>query len=143
MPAPNGITVGAIEFGVTNFEPASGLAAGGQAITINGSGFMAPLTVTIGGTLCPGTPVIVGGTQVTGLTVPPGFGTNLPIVVHSGDLPPQTLTQTFSYTAPKDNAPPKTDESGCQSGTGSTFPLVALMVAALLGATLTLRRREA
>jgi hypothetical protein len=143
MPAPNGITVGAIEFSVTSFDPASGLAAGGQALMITGSGFMAPFSVTIGGTPCLGTAVIAGGTQVMGLSVPPGFGTNLPIVVHSGDLPPQTLTQTFNYTAPKDNDPPKSDDGGCQSGTG-TLPLVALIVAALVaGLSLGKRRLKA
>jgi hypothetical protein len=142
MPAPNGITVGAIEFSVTSFDPASGLAAGGQALMITGSGFMAPFSVTIGGTPCLGTAVIAGGTQVMGLSVPPGFGTNLPIVVHSGDLPPQTLTQTFNYTAPKDNEPPKSDDGGCRSGTG-TLPLVALIVAALVaGLSLGKRRLE-
>ena len=56
------------------------------------------LTVTIGGVICPGVPVITGGTQVTGLLVPAGSGKNLPIVVTSGALAPQTLTQTFSYS---------------------------------------------
>jgi hypothetical protein len=143
MPAPVGVTVGAIQFNVTNFDPASALSAGGQALTITGSGFMAPFSVTIGGTACLGTAVIAGGTQVMGLSVPPGFGANLPIVVQSGDLPPQTLTQTFTYTAPKDNDPPKSDESGCQSGTG-TLPLVALIVAALVaGLSLGKRRLKA
>jgi hypothetical protein len=143
MPAPVGVTVGAIEFNVTNFDPSSALQAGTPPITITGSGFMAPFTVIIGGTVCPGTPAIAGGTQVTGLTVPPGVGANLPIVVHSGNLPPQTLTQTFTYTAPKDTSPPKADESGCRGGTG-TFPLAALIVVALLaGFTVALRRREA
>jgi hypothetical protein len=142
MPAPVGVAVGAIEFNVSGFNPASALSVGGQPITITGSGFMAPFSVTIGGTACLGTAVIAGGTQVMGLSVPPGFGTNLPIVVHSGDLPPQTLTQTFNYPAPKDNEPPKSDDGGCRSGTG-TLPLVALIVAALVaGLSLGKRRLE-
>src|SRR5690606_20792359 len=39
-PAPQGITVGAIEFRVDTFEPTTGLTAGGQPLTIQGSGFM-------------------------------------------------------------------------------------------------------
>jgi hypothetical protein len=140
MPAPNGITVGAIEFSVSNFDPASGLAAGGQALIISGSGFMAPFSATIGGTLCPGTAVIAGGTQVTGLTVPPGFGNTLPIIVQSGDLPPQTLTQTFTYTAPKDTGTPSSDDGGSCSAGASPAWAATLAVLGLL-AIPALRRR--
>src|SRR5690606_29473437 len=73
-PLPQGIIVGAIEFSVSSFTPASDLTSGGKPITINGTGFVSPLTVTIGGTLCPGTAVIAGGTTVTGLLVPAGTG---------------------------------------------------------------------
>ncbi len=139
MPAPQGIDVGAIEFSVSTFEPATGLTAGGQALTIQGSGFMAPFTVTIGGTACPGTASITGGTQVTGLTIPAGFGQNLPIVIRSGTLPPQTLAQTFSYTSPKDSAPPKADDGGgCTTGQGSAW---ALLLLAPLAAFVARRRR--
>src|SRR5690606_27872422 len=128
-PAPQGITVGAIEFRVDTFEPATGQTAGNQALTIQGSGFMLPLLVTIGGTVCPGTPAISGGTQVAGLTIPAGFGTNLPIVVRSGTLPPQTLTQTFSYTSPKDSAPPKVDSGGgCSTGQLPAWPVAGLLI---------------
>jgi hypothetical protein len=144
MPAPVSVTVGAIDFNVAGFDPATALQAGTQPITITGSGFMMPITVVIGGTVCPGTPAIAGGTQVTGLSVPPGVGVNLPIIVHSGNLPPQTLAQTFTYTAPKDNDPPKSDDGGCYSSQGGTLPIVALMVAALVaGASLGFRRRAA
>jgi hypothetical protein len=142
MPAPLGVTVGAISFSVTNFDPASGSTAGGQPITIAGSGFMAPFSVTIGGSLCAGTPVIAGGTQVTGLTVPPGVGINMPIVVRSGTLPAQTLTQTFTYTSPKDNDPPKADESGCVSGHSQQWMLL-LGALGLLTAVVALRRKTA
>jgi MYXO-CTERM domain-containing protein len=143
MPAPNGITVGAIEFNVTNFDPASGLAAGGQALTISGSGFMPPFSVTIAGTPCLGTPVIAGGTQVTGLTVPTGFGIDLPIVVQSGDLPPQTLTQTFTYTAPKDAGGTSKDEgSSCSAGNSPAWALT-LAVLGLLAAVALRRRTSA
>jgi hypothetical protein len=142
MPAPSGITVGAIEFNVSSFDPASALQAGTQPITITGSGFMSPFSVIIGGTLCAGTPAIAGGTQVTGLMVPPGVGTNLTIIVHSGNLPPQTLAQTFTYTSPKDNDPPKSDESGCVSSPSQQRTLL-LAVLGLLTAVVALRRRAA
>ncbi len=141
-PQPQGIEVGAIQFGVTTFEPATGLTAGGQPLTIQGSGFMLPLLVTIGGTPCPGTPAINAGTQVTGLSIPAGFGENLPIVVRSGTLPPQTLTQTFTYTSPKDSAPPKADSgSSCTTGQGSAWAL--LLIALGAAACISLRRRFA
>ncbi len=145
MPAPAGVAVGAIEFNVTNFDPATAQQSGTQPITITGSGFMMPFTVVIGGTACPGTPVIAGGTQVTGLTVPPGVGINMPIIIHSGTLPPQTLTQTFTYIAPKDNDPPKSDDGGsCSGDTGARWPLAALFAGALLmGVAMMLRRRSA
>jgi hypothetical protein len=139
MPAPNGATVGAIEFNVAGFAPESGPTAGGSPITITGSGFMAPFSVTIGGTVCPGTAVIAGGTQVTGLTVPPGAGVDLPIVVHSGDLPAQTLAITFDYVAPKDTPAPKPDESSCSTGTSSGLA-VLLGLLSLAAGIVVLRR---
>jgi hypothetical protein len=97
-PAPAGVTVGAIEFEVTSFTPPNDLPAGGKAISMSGKGFMSPLIVTIDGVVCPGTPNITGGTQVTGLVVPPGGGENRTIQVSSGTLATQTITQTFSYS---------------------------------------------
>ncbi|MCG3185053.1 MAG: hypothetical protein ICCCNLDF_03235 [Planctomycetes bacterium] len=98
-PQPNSSVLSLVDFFVTTFTPLSDGFAGGASITITGSGFATPFTVTIGGVLCAGVPVITGGTQVTGLTVPPGSGTGLPIVITSGGLAPQTLTQTFGYSS--------------------------------------------
>lgn len=97
-PAPNSNALSVVIFAVTTFTPTFDVQAGGAAITIDGSGFLAPLTLTIGGVVCPGTPVInAGGTQITGFLVPPGSGSNLPIVLTNGALGNKTLTQTFSY----------------------------------------------
>jgi hypothetical protein len=96
LPAPQGAILTLINLTVSNFDPASAPTAGGTPITITGTGFIAPFSVTIGGLACPGTPVVTPA-QVTGLTVPPGSGSNLPIVIVSGGLPPETITQTFSY----------------------------------------------
>ena len=79
--------------------PSYDIMSGGANIVLSGSGFLAPLTLTINGVLCPGTPVInVNGTQVTGLKVPAGSGSNLTVVLNNGALGAKTLTQTFSYT---------------------------------------------
>jgi hypothetical protein len=141
MPAPVGVAVGAIEFNVSGFNPASALSVGGQPITITGSGFMAPFSVTIGGSLCAGTPVIAGGTQVTGLSVPTGVGANLPIVVRSGTLPPQTLTQTFTYTAPKDTGSPSSDAGGSCSAAASPAWAQLLVILGLFAIVSRSRRR--
>jgi hypothetical protein len=141
MNPPVGIDVGAIEFSVSSFAPNTAVPAGGQDISITGSGFMAPFSVTIGGTLCAGTAVINGGTDVTGLQIPPGFGKLLPIVVYSGTLPPQTITQTFDYLTPKDNiGDSSTDTSSC-SGVGGSAWAGMLGVLALLGVAAARRRR--
>jgi MYXO-CTERM domain-containing protein len=138
---PNGITVGAIEFGVATFAPLNDQPAGGASITISGSGFIDPVIVTIGGTPCIGTAVVTGGTSVSGLTVPMGAGTDLEIVIQSGTLPPQTLSQTFTYLKPKEVAPPKNeDSSSCAASTTATW--AALLGVLAIGA-IAIRRRRA
>ncbi len=137
-PAPTCVTLGAIEFNVSLFAPASDLPKGGKAINIQGSGFMQPFSVTIDGVICPGTAVISGGTQVTGLTVPPGTGSGLQIVVTSGTLPPQTLTQTFKYSTGDSSS----DSNGsCSAGSGPWLPAAIALV--MLGAATAWRRRRA
>ncbi len=138
-PLPQGVIVGAIEFSVTSFTPASDLTSGGKPITINGTGFVSPLTVTIGGTLCPGTPVIAGGTTVTGLLVPAGTGSGLPIVISSGSLPPQTIGQTFSYSKVGSvGGGSGGGGGGCASVAAGQWAVVAVL---LMGLALIRRRR--
>ncbi|MBX3475613.1 MAG: hypothetical protein KF754_14650 [Planctomycetes bacterium] len=97
--APVSADLRVVTFSVTNFTPLLALPAGGTAITITGTGFALPVTLTINGVICPGTPSVnAGGTQITGLLVPVGSGTNLPIVLNTNNLGPKTLTQTFSYS---------------------------------------------
>ncbi len=99
-PVPTSGTLSVVIFNVTSFSPAYDQMAGGSPITITGSGFLAPLTMTIGGFVVPGSPVInATGTQITGFTVPAGSGQNLTIVLTNGALGPKTLTQTFGYAA--------------------------------------------
>ncbi|MCC7509847.1 MAG: IPT/TIG domain-containing protein [Planctomycetes bacterium] len=146
-PAPNSVTLGAIEFFVTTFDPAGDLPAGGKPITITGSGFLSPLTVTIGGVVCPGTPVITGGTSVTGLIVPPGGGSNLPIVITSGSLGPQTITQRFTYSnvgqVGGGGGGKGGGGGGCETGSNHTPWAVLLAAMAAVAAVTTLRRKRA
>jgi Synergist-CTERM protein sorting domain-containing protein len=139
-PAPVSVTVGAIEFEVTGFTPPNDLPAGGKAITISGKGFMSPFTVTIGGAVCPGTALItLNGTSVTGLTVPGGGGQGLPIVITSGTLAPQTITQTFSYGKVSDIG-----GSGGDSGGGgcSASGQAGWLALAILPLFVAIRRRK-
>ncbi len=95
-PAPQSSELSAVDFFVTTFTPVADVTGGGLPITITGSGFVSPVTVTINGVVCPGTAVVTP-TQITGLFVPPGSGSNRPIALTNGGMAPVTLTQTFSY----------------------------------------------
>jgi hypothetical protein len=97
-PSPQGPVISVVDFFVTHFAPSDDIDSGGALIVLLGGGFMHPLTVTIGGVICPGSASISAGSQVAGLRVPPGTGVNLPIVIHSGTLAPLTLATTFDYT---------------------------------------------
>jgi hypothetical protein len=139
--APVTSTLGVVNFAVTSFVPPDDDQSGGAAITIIGSGFALPVTLTIGGNTCPGTAVVnAGGTEITGLFVPPGTGQGLPIVLTTNDLPPQTLTQTFSYTfviAPGNGGGGGSSGGGGGCAAGPTPGLALLAPLALL-----LRRRR-
>jgi hypothetical protein len=128
-PAPASVSVGAIEFEVTSFTPPNDLPAGGKAISMSGKGFMSPFTVTIDGVVCPGTPNITGGTQVTGLVVPPGGGENRTIQVSSGTLATQTITQTFSYSKVSSVGGSGGDSGGggCAAGGEAAWGILALL----------------
>jgi hypothetical protein len=138
-PAPSGVILGAIEFAITSFVPTSDLPKGGKAITIQGSGFQTPFSVRIGGVICPGTPAISTGTQVTGLLVPPGGGEKLMIEINSGNLPTQVLANTFTYSSVGSTGNGSSG-SGC-SGQGGGVAMLAVL--ALLGVVATRRRRTA
>ncbi|MBK8205470.1 MAG: IPT/TIG domain-containing protein [Planctomycetes bacterium] len=88
-----------VELTVTSFSPSCG--GKGDAITIRGSGFTAPLEVRIDGALCLGSPSVSGdGTIITGLSPPPQPGLqskDLPITIQTSILPTRLMPQTFSY----------------------------------------------
>jgi hypothetical protein len=135
-PAPETETLGVIHFTVTRFNPIRDLPTGGASITMEGSGFLSPLTVRIGGETCLGSPVITDGTRVTGLVVPRGaVGTGITIEIDSGTLSTQTLSQTFTYGASSGDS----EESGCTTRHGTTLAFW-LMSSALMLLTLWRRR---
>jgi hypothetical protein len=136
-PAPQSNVLRLVDFFVSSFDPIADLPGGGRDITINGSGFMAPIIVMIDGNVCPGTAVINAGTQVTGIQVPPGTGLDVAITIKSGGLDTETLTQTFDYVPLAPPNPPST--SGCVADAGVSAWWLA---AALAPLALRLRRRK-
>ncbi len=147
-PAPTSALCSVVLFNVASMSPSYDTMSGGANIVLTGSGFLAPLTLTINGVLCPGTPVInINGTQVTGLKVPAGSGTNLVVVLNNGALGAKTLTQTFSYTAGSTIGSGGTSGGGGGGGCSTNDETGALWLAALALAVasswLTLRRRAA
>jgi hypothetical protein len=136
-PAPQSNVMRLVDFFVTNFDPVADLPAGGKDITITGSGFISPIIVSIDGVVCPGTAVILGGTQVTGLQVPPGSGLDVSITIKSGGLDLETLTQTFDYVPLQ---PPKAStSSGCAAGISLSAWWLVVAVPAL---AMRVRRRK-
>jgi nicotinamidase-related amidase len=147
-PAPTSNSLGVVTYFVTTFAPTFDLQTGGAAITITGSGFLSPITLTIGGAVCGGTAVIAaGGTQITGLIVPPGTGTGKTIVLTNGAIGPKTLTQTFSYaggsTIGGSGGGGGGGGGGCEvngSNSGIWFAALALLA---LASSIALRKRKA
>jgi hypothetical protein len=135
--------LGAIEFRVDEFNPLSAGPKGGAAITLKGSGFVAPFEVKIDGVVCPGSPVINGGTLVEGLRVPPGSGDNLAIEITSGTLPTQALPMTFGYGATSKGDGAVEDDSACTQRSHSSSPwVISFAVALSLCATASIQRRR-
>jgi len=141
-PAPSSASLTIIEYFISLITPTS-VAPGTseQDIVIEGSGFTSPVTLTIGGVYAGGfAQVSPDGTMITGLTVPEHTGTGLEIVLSTGLLGPRTLTQKFSY-ATEDDASAATALCSL-NGSGSGYAWL-LLIAAALGSTLLMRRREA
>jgi len=93
---------------------------------------------------CTGTAQVTpDGTLISGLEVPAGTGTALPIVLTTNNLGPKTLSITFRYSSvlPNNNDGGTTpgDNGTCVAGAGTS--LAGLAMPALLGA-LALRRRR-
>jgi hypothetical protein len=123
-PEPETRTLSMVDFFITSFTPLRDGVEGGADITIIGSGFMSPFIVRIGGLQAAGTPVISNGTQVTGIHVPEGSGSDLEITIQSGNLLTYTLTDTFRYTTP--TAIGDGGGGGCAAGLPATPALAAI-----------------
>jgi hypothetical protein len=81
---------------LTGISPASGTAAGGTAVTMTGTGFIAGATVSLGGT--PATDVtVVGSTTITATTpAHPAGAAN--VVVSNAEQQAATLPDGYTYT---------------------------------------------
>jgi hypothetical protein len=82
---------------VTSVAPTSGPAQGGSTITVQGGGFTAGLTATIGGAAISNIVVAANGNSFTGRTTPRGAGANLALTVKT-DAGSKSLAAAYSYT---------------------------------------------
>jgi hypothetical protein len=108
---------------VSSIAPAQGTSAGGTTVTLGGSGFVAPVTVTFGAASA--TVVSSGASTVTVVTPPHAAGV-VPVVLKNVDTQSSTLVSGFTFTAPAVVPPPSftgmTPASGPTSG-GTTVAL--------------------
>jgi Domain of unknown function (DUF1929)/IPT/TIG domain/Glyoxal oxidase N-terminus len=82
---------------LTGISPASGTAAGGTAVTITGTGFLAGATVIMGGTPATGV-TVVNSTSITAITPAHDAGT-VDVVVSNTEQHAGTLPNGYTYTA--------------------------------------------
>lgn len=83
---------------ITSITPANGSAEGGTAVTIIGTNFVVPMTVTIGGQAATNLVVSGDGTSITALT--PAMNSNnvtVDVVVTNGASQSATLVGGFTY----------------------------------------------
>ena len=81
---------------LTGISPASGAAAGGTAVTITGTGFMAGATVSLGGTPATGV-TVMNSTSITAITpAHPAGAVN--VVVSNAEQQAGTLPDGYTYT---------------------------------------------
>src|SRR5215831_8601935 len=93
----NGYTYQGAAPTVTGVSPSSGPAAGGTAITINGTNFASGATVTLGGTAATNV-VVVSASQITATTAAHAAGV-VNVVVTNSDGQSGTLTNGYTYTS--------------------------------------------
>jgi hypothetical protein len=80
---------------VTSISPTSGTTAGGTAVSITGTGFLAGATVSLGGTAATGV-TVVNSTTITATTAAHAAGT-VNVVVTNSDGQAGTLTSGYTY----------------------------------------------
>lgn len=89
---------------VISVSPNSGTTAGGTAVTITGTGFLAGATATFGGTPLVSS-VLISSTSITGITPAHAAGA-VNIVVTNSDTKSGTLSSGFTYVEPPPPPPP-------------------------------------
>jgi hypothetical protein len=126
---------------LTGISPASGAAAGGTAVTITGTGFLAGATVSLGGTQATGV-TVMNSTSITAITSAHAAGT-VNVIVTNSDTQSGTLTQGFTYAAVSNPAPTLTGISPA-SGTAAGGTAVTITGTGFLaGATVSLGGTQA
>jgi len=102
---------------VTSISPTTGTTAGGTAITITGTGFLAGATVKLGGTSASGVNV-VSGTSITA-TAPAHSAGSVSVVVTNTDSQNATLSNGYSYINPAPKVTSIAPTSGPTAGGAS------------------------
>ncbi len=101
---------------VTSITPSSGNIAGGTAVTVTGTGFLAGATVKIGGTAATGV-TLVSSTSITAVAPAHAAGA-VNVMVTNTDAQSGTLTSGFTYnTAPVSNPAPTVTTIAPNAGT--------------------------
>jgi LPXTG-motif cell wall-anchored protein len=120
IPAPASSTVipAPASFTVTAISENQGSTAGGNTVTITGTGFVAGATVTIGGKACTNV-VVVSATSIT-CVVPAGDAGVVDVVVLNGDNQKETLASSYTYVLA---TPPSSPSVDVGSTLKSTEPL--------------------
>jgi hypothetical protein len=104
--------------GVTSVSPASGVSTGGALLTVNGSGFLAGVGVSVGGATCTGV-TRLSSTQLTCTT--PAHATGLVAVAVTNPFSSATtLANAFTYVNPAPTVSAVSPATGATAG-GTTI----------------------
>ena len=120
---------------VTGVLPASGTTAGGTAVTVSGTGFLAGATVALGGTAASNV-TVVNSTTITATTAAHAAGA-VNVVVTNTDSQSGTLTNGYTYSVTN----PAPTVTGVLPASGTTAGGTGITVSGtgfLAGATVTL-----
>jgi hypothetical protein len=117
-------------FTVTAISEEQGSTAGGNTVTITGTGFVAGATVTIGGKACTNV-VVVSATSIT-CVVPAGVAGVVDVVVLNGDNQTKTLVSAYTYISDSSSA----TKSLPVTGTHGTWLFLASVILIGLGVIL-------
>ena len=99
---------------VSTILPNTGTTAGGTAVTITGTGFLAGATVTLGGTSATGV-TVVSSTSITATTPAHGAGA-VNVVVTNTDTQFGSLTNGYTYTNPAPTVSTISPNTGTTAG---------------------------